>query len=85
MEALGTWSFLEILFNSCLGTAWLNDLWMFDIETQRWECIQESSDPVADEAANSRIVLFLHEDLDTSVLCTTTNLFSLETLTEAGG
>ena len=53
VEALGTWSFLEILFNSCLGTAWLNDLWMFDIETQRWECIQESSDPVADEAANS--------------------------------
>ena len=29
----------------CLvGTAWLNDLWMFDIDTKSWTCIQESSD-----------------------------------------
>eukprot|EP00591_Stephanopyxis_turris_P014526 CAMPEP_0195540988 /NCGR_PEP_ID=MMETSP0794_2-20130614/50854_1 /TAXON_ID=515487 /ORGANISM="Stephanopyxis turris, Strain CCMP 815" /LENGTH=593 /DNA_ID=CAMNT_0040675071 /DNA_START=14 /DNA_END=1792 /DNA_ORIENTATION=+ len=33
------------LFGGYNGTAWLNDLWMFDIDTQRWECIQESSDP----------------------------------------
>uniref|UniRef100_A0A6V2E5J1 Uncharacterized protein n=1 Tax=Ditylum brightwellii TaxID=49249 RepID=A0A6V2E5J1_9STRA len=33
------------LFGGYNGTAWLNDLWMFDIDTQRWTCIQESSDP----------------------------------------
>ena len=32
------------LFGGYNGSAWLNDLWMFDIETQRWECIQEPSD-----------------------------------------
>ena len=42
------------LFGGYNGNSWLNDLWMFDIETQRWTCIQESSDPnppVADNAA----------------------------------
>jgi hypothetical protein len=33
------------LFGGYNGTSWLNDLWMFDIDTQRWTCIQESSDP----------------------------------------
>lgn len=33
------------LFGGYNGTSWLNDLWMFDIDTRRWTCIQESSDP----------------------------------------
>merc|ERR1719183_1130483 len=32
------------LFGGYNGSAWLNDLWMFDIATQRWTCIQDSSD-----------------------------------------
>lgn len=32
------------LFGGYNGTAWLNDLWMFDIDTKSWTCIQESSD-----------------------------------------
>jgi len=32
------------LFGGYNGTSWLNDLWVFDIDTQTWECIQESSD-----------------------------------------
>lgn len=31
------------LFGGYDGSAWLNDLWKFDIESQRWTCIQESS------------------------------------------
>ena len=27
------------------GDCWLNDLWKYDIETQHWTCIQESSGP----------------------------------------
>mmetsp|Transcript_25862 Transcript_25862/g.37863 ORF Transcript_25862/g.37863 Transcript_25862/m.37863 type:complete len:612 (-) Transcript_25862:104-1939(-) len=33
------------LFGGYNGTSWLNDLWTFDIESKRWTCIQESSDP----------------------------------------
>ena len=33
------------LFGGYNGTEWLNDLWMFDIDTKRWTCIQESSGP----------------------------------------
>jgi len=32
------------LFGGYNGNAWLNDLWMFDIDTKRWTCIQENSD-----------------------------------------
>eukprot|EP00986_Skeletonema_menzelii_P000229 scaffold67_cov155-Skeletonema_menzelii.AAC.3 len=32
------------LFGGYNGSCWLNDLWMFDIDTQCWTCIQESSD-----------------------------------------
>jgi N-acetylneuraminic acid mutarotase len=32
------------LFGGYNGSAWLNDLWMFDIVTQCWECIQKPSD-----------------------------------------
>ena len=32
------------LFGGYNGSDWLNDLWMFDIVTQCWECIQESND-----------------------------------------
>lgn len=41
------------LFGGYNGTSWLNDLWMFDIDTQRWTCIQESTDPrsVPDETS----------------------------------
>lgn len=41
------------LFGGYNGTSWLNDLWMFDIETQRWTCIQESSDPRADDTQSA--------------------------------
>lgn len=33
------------LFGGYNGSEWLNDLWKFDIESKRWTCIQESSDP----------------------------------------
>ncbi len=33
------------LFGGYNGSNWLNDLWKFDIESQKWTCIQESSDP----------------------------------------
>lgn len=36
------------LFGGYNGNAWLNDLWMFDIETKEWTCIQESRE--SDEA-----------------------------------
>lgn len=32
------------LFGGYNGNSWLNDLWCFDIDTQCWTCIQESSD-----------------------------------------
>jgi hypothetical protein len=40
--------FISLLFRfgGYNGQAWLNDLWVYDIETFRWTCIQESSDPV---------------------------------------
>jgi hypothetical protein len=41
------------LFGGYNGTSWLNDLWMFDIDTQRWTCIQESSDPQADDTQSA--------------------------------
>mmetsp|Transcript_33785 Transcript_33785/g.62533 ORF Transcript_33785/g.62533 Transcript_33785/m.62533 type:complete len:627 (-) Transcript_33785:73-1953(-) len=41
------------LFGGYNGTAWLNDLWMFDIDTQRWTCIQESSDPHDDDSGSA--------------------------------
>lgn len=35
------------------GSQWLNDLWQFHIASQRWTCIQESSDAgPADEASS---------------------------------
>jgi len=37
------------LFGGYNGSSWLNDLWMFDIDTQRWTCIQDSSDDLSDE------------------------------------
>lgn len=40
------------LFGGYNGSNWLNDLWKFDIESQRWECIQESSDPASDTSAS---------------------------------
>jgi leucine-zipper-like transcriptional regulator 1 len=39
------------LFGGYNGTSWLNDLWMFDIDSQRWTCLQESSDPRLDETS----------------------------------
>ena len=38
-----------ILFGGYNGRRWLNDLWSFDITTNRWTCIQESQDPVDPE------------------------------------
>jgi len=37
------------LFGGYNGSSWLNDLWMFDIDTQQWTCIQDSSDDLSDE------------------------------------
>lgn len=31
------------LFGGYNGVTWLNDLWKYDIETQQWSCLQESS------------------------------------------
>jgi hypothetical protein len=36
------------LFGGYNGSSWLNDLWQFDIESKRWTCLQESSDPAQD-------------------------------------
>ena len=36
------------LFGGYDGSSWLNDLWKFDIESQEWTCIQNSSDPNPD-------------------------------------
>jgi N-acetylneuraminic acid mutarotase len=45
------------LFGGYNGNSWLNDLWEFDIESKRWTCIQESSDPALDaDEANSAVV-----------------------------
>jgi N-acetylneuraminic acid mutarotase len=41
------------LFGGYNGSSWLNDLWKFDIESQRWTCIQESSDPDRADDANA--------------------------------
>ena len=38
------------IFGGYNGNHWLNDLWVFDIKSKRWECIQESSDPNVDMA-----------------------------------
>ena len=42
-----------ILFapSTTLGDCWLNDLWKYDIETQHWTCIQESSGPSSSATA----------------------------------
>lgn len=37
------------LFGGYDGNSWLNDLWKFDIESKRWTCIQESSDPTPED------------------------------------
>ena len=37
--------FLRLWHKKYNGNSWLNDLWKFDIETSRWTCLQESSDP----------------------------------------
>lgn len=42
------------LFGGYNGTSWLNDLWMFDIDTQCWTCLQESSDPALQHNLNSQ-------------------------------
>ncbi|KAL3760521.1 hypothetical protein ACHAWU_001856 [Discostella pseudostelligera] len=38
------------LFGGYNGSTWLNDLWMFDIDTQKWTCIQESSEGISTSA-----------------------------------
>ena len=50
-----------ILFGGYNGACWLNDLWKFDIATQRWTCLEESSPDVlrgggaADDETNAAI------------------------------
>ena len=41
------------LFGGYNGSTWLNDLWMFDIDTQRWTCIQESSEGLNEEMSSA--------------------------------
>ena len=41
------------LFGGYNGSTWLNDLWMFDIDTQRWTCIQESSEGLSEEMSSA--------------------------------
>jgi len=41
------------LFGGYNGQSWLNDLWEYDIESKRWTCIQESSDPNRDNASGA--------------------------------
>lgn len=36
------------LFGGYNGSTWLNDLWMFDIDTRAWTCIQESTATAAE-------------------------------------
>jgi hypothetical protein len=36
------------LFGGYNGSTWLNDLWMFDIDTRVWTCIQESTTTTAE-------------------------------------
>jgi leucine-zipper-like transcriptional regulator 1 len=43
------------LFGGYNGTSWLNDLWSFDIDSQRWTCIQESSDPRPPDDGNGAL------------------------------
>ena len=40
-------------FSGYDGTAWLNDLWKYDIESRKWTCIQESSDQASDNAEDA--------------------------------
>mmetsp|Transcript_19665 Transcript_19665/g.25484 ORF Transcript_19665/g.25484 Transcript_19665/m.25484 type:complete len:699 (-) Transcript_19665:135-2231(-) len=44
------------LFGGYNGSAWLNDLWMFDIDTKRWECIQESSDATSEQQFEQQVI-----------------------------
>ncbi|KAL3903690.1 MAG: hypothetical protein SGILL_010352, partial [Bacillariaceae sp.] len=50
-----------ILFGGYNGASWLNDLWKFDISTQQWTCLEESSPDVirggaaADDETNAAI------------------------------
>jgi hypothetical protein len=43
------------LFGGYNGISWLNDLWKFDIESKRWSCIQESSDPNALDESDAAV------------------------------
>jgi hypothetical protein len=53
------------LFGGYNGSQWLNDLWMFDIDTQKWTCIQESSEG-SSMAAAAAIPPTLNEDSPSS-------------------
>ncbi len=44
-----------ILFGGYDGRRWLNDLWSFDVKTNRWACIQESLDPIDRRVSNGAI------------------------------
>ena len=40
------------LFGGYNGQAWLNDLWKYSVDTQRWTCLQESTPETTSSAAN---------------------------------
>jgi N-acetylneuraminic acid mutarotase len=43
------------LFGGYNGRQWLNDLWVFDLASKRWTCIQESSDPTNGAESASKV------------------------------
>mmetsp|Transcript_4058 Transcript_4058/g.7783 ORF Transcript_4058/g.7783 Transcript_4058/m.7783 type:complete len:567 (+) Transcript_4058:464-2164(+) len=43
------------LFGGYNGRQWLNDLWVFDLASKRWTCIQESSDPTNDAESATKV------------------------------
>ena len=55
------------------GQSWLNDLWKFDIDTERWTCLQESTS-FSDSHGNG-----LHDGGNNASLESTSNTFNGET------
>lgn len=43
------------LFGGYNGSTWLNDLWMFDIDTRQWTCIQESTSTTTATIVGERV------------------------------
>jgi len=55
------------LFGGYNGDSWLNDLWMFDIHSKRWTCIQESSDPNPQQEQQQQLQQQLQQQVQVQV------------------